>query len=67
VLDIIRRPGAWKRAGMGGDLYGLDMIEAMSSLPDDDDCIDYEFARRLFRIAEVCFLSAHNKRVAEEQ
>lgn len=55
VMDALDRPGVWKRAGMGGDVVGLDIVEAMSSLPRG---CDTELARSLFIAAEAPFLMA---------
>jgi hypothetical protein len=55
VVDAIDRWGAWKRAGMSGHIVGLDMGEALGSMSRD---LDMDFARRLFLIAERCFVPA---------
>jgi hypothetical protein len=55
VLAILERPGVWKRAGMSGMLSGLDLAEALASLPDG---LDRELAKRLLMAAETPFLIA---------
>lgn len=55
MLAALARPGLWRRAGMGGEIVGLDLTEAMASLPAG---LDREFCRRLFVIAETEFLRA---------
>jgi hypothetical protein len=55
VLDVIDRPGVWKRAGMSGALVGLDLAEAMTSLPEG---LDRDRARSLLIAAEPSYLAA---------
>jgi hypothetical protein len=55
VLQAIERVGVWKRVGMSAVVAGLDMAEAMASLPDG---ADREFAMRLFVIAEAAYVGA---------
>jgi hypothetical protein len=55
VLDVIDRHGVWKRAGMSGGLVGLDLAEAMASLPDG---LDRDRARSLLITAEAPYLAA---------
>ena len=42
VLDAIGRSGVWRRAGMSGHIVGLDMREALGSMPRG---LDIDFAR----------------------
>lgn len=55
VAALIDRPGLWKRAGLTGALCGLDMREALASLPRG---VDRERARKYLAIAEIEFLVA---------
>ena len=55
VIDAIGRSGVWKRAGMSGHIVGLDMREALGSMPGG---LDMDFARRLLLIAERFFVPA---------
>lgn len=52
----MNRPGIWLRAGMGGEIGGLAMAEALASLPEH---CDREFSRQLLIVIERAFLSAH--------
>jgi hypothetical protein len=52
------RPGIWRRGGLEGMVCGLDLGEAMTSLPP----CDREFARELFISAESAFVAALLKR-----
>lgn len=47
---------------MSGAITGLDMSEALASLPAE---CDRDFARRLFIIAELHFVIAINKKLEE--
>jgi len=51
----MNRPGVWKRAGMEGAPSGLDLTEAMASLPRG---LDRDVARALLIAAEAAFLAA---------
>jgi hypothetical protein len=55
VLAALDRPGVWRFAAFSGALTGLDLIEAMASLPAE---IDRERARALFTTAETAFVRA---------
>lgn len=55
VLAALDRIGVWRRAGMAGTLTGLDLVEAMASLPAG---MDADFARRLLLAAEAPFVAA---------
>jgi len=55
VLDALDRPGVWHRAGMGGQVSGLDIGEALASL---SEYCDRDFARGLLIVAESHFLVA---------
>ena len=55
VVDAIGRWGVWKRAGMSGHIVGLDIREALQSMPGG---LDIDFARRLLLIAERFFVPA---------
>jgi hypothetical protein len=59
VLAALDRPGVWKFAAFSGALIGLDLAEAMASLPGG---IDRERARALFIVAEIAFVQAFQKR-----
>jgi hypothetical protein len=48
VLAALDRPGVWRFAAFSGALIGLDLVEAMASLPHG---IDRERARALFTAA----------------
>lgn len=54
-MAAVMRPGAWKRAGMSAALMGLDLSEAMASLPGG---LDRNLARRLLIVAEAAYLPA---------
>lgn len=54
VLEAIDRYGVWKRAGFGGQIYGLDLPEAMASVPVG---LDRDFVQRLFLCAEPGYLA----------
>jgi hypothetical protein len=58
---VIDRPGVWTRAvGLSAMIVvGLDLREALASLPPD---CDRELARRLLLIAESHFVAAFNAR-----
>lgn len=55
MLKTLDRPGVWRRAGLNGTITGLDLNEAMGSLPD---AIDRDFARELMAVAEGAFCTA---------
>jgi hypothetical protein len=55
VLEAIGHAGVWKRAGMSGHIIGLDMRDALASLPRG---LDVDFAKRLLLIAERFFVPA---------
>ena len=59
MLAVLDRPGVWRFAAFTGALIGLDLTEAMASLPKG---IDRERARALFTAAEVAFVRAFHKR-----
>ena len=59
MLAALDRPGVWRFAAFTGALIGLDLTEAMASLPQS---IDRERARALFMAAEVAFVRAVHKR-----
>jgi hypothetical protein len=54
----------WKRAGMNGHVVGLDLAEAMTSLPPT---LDLGLARRLFLIAERTFVPAWWRQARENR
>lgn len=56
VASALDRPGLWIRSGVDGILTGLDMAQALVSVPTD---LDLEFVRHLFVVAELGFVSAH--------
>lgn len=58
VVAILDRYGIWKRAGMDGMLCGLDVNEALASLPDE---LDRGFAARLLAIAEIHYIASLRK------
>jgi hypothetical protein len=63
VLAVLDRPGVWRFAAFSGALMGLDLAEAMASLPDS---IDRARARALFAAAEIAFVRAfHNRKDSE--
>jgi hypothetical protein len=63
VLAALDRPGVWRFASFTGALIGLDMAEAMASLPQG---IDRERARAQFTAAETAFVRAFHKRKVSE-
>jgi hypothetical protein len=63
VLAALDRPGVWRFAAFTGALIGLDLAEAMASLPQG---IDRERARALFIAAEIAFVRAFHKRKDSE-
>jgi hypothetical protein len=63
VLAALDRPGVWRFASFTGALIGLDLAEAIASLPDG---IDRERARALFTTAETAFVRAFHKRKESE-
>lgn len=58
VAAALDRPGVWKRAGLTAPLVGLDLNEALASLPAD---IDRDLARRYLIAAEGPYLAAWYK------
>lgn len=54
-MGSLSRWGIWKRAGMSALVVGLDLAEAMASVPAE---IDTTFVRRLFVIAESAYVPA---------
>ena len=62
VAAALDRPGLWIRSGIDGILTGLDMAQALASVPSN---LDVEFMRRLFAVAELGFVSAHLARLKE--
>ena len=63
MLAVLARPGVWRFAAFTGALIGLDLAEAMASLPDS---IDRERGRALFVAAETAFVQALHKRKESE-
>jgi hypothetical protein len=63
VIEVLDRHGVWKRAGLYGLITGLDLAEALASLPDG---LDRDFARRLLIAAESGFVPAYVKKTAED-
>jgi hypothetical protein len=59
VLAALDRPGVWRFAAFTGALIGLDLAEAMASLPEG---LDRERVRALFMAAEIAFVRAFHKR-----
>ena len=55
MLAALDRPGLWRFAAFTGALIGLDLAEAMTSLPRG---LDRERARALFIVAEAAFVRA---------
>ena len=55
MLAALDRPGVWRFAAFTGALIGLDLTEAMASLPDG---LDRVRARALFVAAEIAFVRA---------
>lgn len=55
MLASINRPGVWIFNAWSGALIGLQLSEAMASLPDETD---RRFARELFQVAEIAFVKA---------
>ncbi len=53
MADALDRLGLWRRAGMSAIIVGLDLVEALASLPAG---LDRDFARRLFLAAETPFV-----------
>lgn len=65
MLGVLRnRYGVWRRAGVDGLLSGIDMTEAVASLPKG---CDVEFARALLMAAEAGYMAGHiEKRVRDK-
>jgi hypothetical protein len=63
VLAALDRPGVWRFASFTGALIGLDLAEAIASLPDG---IDRERTRALLISAETAFVRAFQKRKDSE-
>ena len=59
VAEAIDRIGVWKRAGMSGQVVGLDLAEALAGLPRG---LDRQLCRRLLVIAEEFYLAAYWQR-----
>jgi hypothetical protein len=55
VCAILARSGVWQRYGESGERCGLDLVEAMASLPNE---CDRDRSRRFFIIAERAYLTA---------
>jgi hypothetical protein len=64
VLDCLDRPGIWRRAGMAGHVVGLDIREALATLPAG---LDVDFVKRLLVIAERHFVAAWLARAMEQK
>jgi hypothetical protein len=63
VLAVLARPGVWRFASFSGALIGLDLAEAMASMPAG---VDRERARALFMAAEAAFVRAFQQRKDSE-
>lgn len=63
VAATLDRVGVWRYAGMSGILAGLDITEAMASVPAD---CDPEKTRRLFVSAERAFVAEWQKHQKSE-
>jgi hypothetical protein len=63
VLAALDRSGVWRFAAFSGALTGLDLNEAMASLPHG---IDRERARALMIVAETAFVRSYHKRKNSE-
>ena len=63
MLAVLDRPGVWRFAAFTGALIGLDLAEAIASLPAG---IDRERARALFIAAEAPFVREVHKRKESE-
>jgi hypothetical protein len=59
VLAVLDRPGVWRFASFTGALIGLDLAEAMASLPAG---IDRERARAQLIASETAFVRAFQQR-----
>jgi hypothetical protein len=55
VLAVLARPGIWRVHAFSGALLGMDMADAMASLPDG---LDRDRARALLIVAEAAFVGA---------
>ena len=55
MLAALDRPGVWRFAAFTGALIGLDLAQAMASMPCG---LDRERARALFIAAEAAFVRA---------
>ncbi|MFN3656830.1 MAG: hypothetical protein ACK4UO_06220 [Pseudolabrys sp.] len=55
MLGVLGRAGVWLRAGLEGVPVGLQLREALASLPGG---LDRDLCRRLLIIAEPAFLAA---------
>lgn len=63
-MAALQRPGVWRFAGMSGIRMGVDLAEAMASLPN---AIDRELARELLIAAEVPWLAAAYETTDKDQ
>lgn len=63
-MAALGRWGVWKRAGMQGEISGLDLGEALQSIPDD---LDRLFVVRLFAFAEAAFIRAVHAQAQSEK
>jgi hypothetical protein len=61
-MAALARWGVWKRAGMTGEICGLDLAEALQSIPDE---VDLSFVTRLFAVAEPSFIRAIHAKSSE--
>lgn len=59
MLAILKRYGVWRRVGMDGEISGIDISEAIASLPADCDA---ELSRRLLIEAEAGYMAGHAER-----
>jgi hypothetical protein len=61
VAAALDRWGLWHRAGMSGQITGIDMGEALAGIPQGSD---RDFAQRLFAAAETSFCNAAARNAA---
>ena len=64
VMAVCDRPGVWRRAGDLLSVTGLDLAEAMRSLPAGP--LDRDLTRALFLVAEAAFVTAFDEQMTAQ-
>jgi hypothetical protein len=65
LLDVLLQPGVWSRAGLAGEVVGIDTLGALSRLPAA--MRESETVRVILPIAEAGGLMGARKRGAENE